>query len=137
MKLPATSCGGIQQNSPKPLPSFAKATEGSPRLHPRSSLLRRSSHFSYKGWKLRCIRQRRITPLFTPCMVYNLHMSDTPNNPAKATESPAAEPVAKVRKEIPLIAIQDDGDMIAEEMAAMFDEDRVSHQHGGTEPEAD
>ena len=34
-------------------------------------------------------------------------------------------------------AIQDDGDMIAEEMAAMFDEDRVSHQHGNSEPEAD
>jgi hypothetical protein len=34
--------GGV----PKPLPSFAKATEGSPRLHPRS--------------KLRSIRRRRI-----------------------------------------------------------------------------
>ena len=29
---------GILRNSPKPLPSFAKATEGSPRLHPRSRL---------------------------------------------------------------------------------------------------
>ena len=65
-------------------------------------------------------------------------MSDTPKTPpAKVPEAPAPEPVAKVRKEIPLIAIQDDGDMIAEEMAAMFDEDRVSHQHGNTEPEAD
>ena len=65
---------GILRNSPKPLPSFAKATEGSPRLaysaeaaasaakagHPRSSLLRRSSYFSYKGRKLRGIRRRRI-----------------------------------------------------------------------------
>jgi len=64
-------------------------------------------------------------------------MTDTPKNPAKAPEIPAPEPVAKVRKEIPLIAIQDDGDMIAEEMAEMFDEDRVSHQHGSSEPEAD
>ena len=64
-------------------------------------------------------------------------MSETPKNPAKAPENPAPEPVAKVRKEIPLIAIQDDGDMIAEEMAEMFDEDRVSHQHGSSEPEAD
>jgi hypothetical protein len=48
--------GGV----PKPLPSFAKATEGSPRLHPRSSLLRRSSYFSYEGRKLRGIRRRRI-----------------------------------------------------------------------------
>jgi len=64
-------------------------------------------------------------------------MSETPKSPAKGPESPAPESVAKVRKEIPLIAIQDDGDMIAEEMAEMFDEDRVSHQHGSSEPEAD
>ena len=64
-------------------------------------------------------------------------MSDTPKIPAKGPETPAPEPVAKPRKEIALIAIQDDGDMIAEEMAEMFDEDRVSHQHGSSEPEAD
>ena len=70
-------------------------------------------------------------------MVYNSRMSETPKTPAKAPEAPAPEPAAKPRKEIPLIAIQDDGDMIAEEMAEMFDEDRVSHQHGSSEPEAD
>jgi len=70
-------------------------------------------------------------------VVYNLHMSETLKTPAKAPEAPAPEPVVKPRKEIPLIAIQDDGDMIAEEMAEMFDEDRVSHQHGSSEPEAD
>jgi hypothetical protein len=64
-------------------------------------------------------------------------MSETPKSPAKDHETPAPEPAAKPRKEIPLIAIQDDGDMIAEEMAEMFDEDRVSHQHGSSEPEAD
>jgi len=64
-------------------------------------------------------------------------MSEPPKTPAKAPESPAPETVAKTRKEIPLISIQDDGDMIAEEMAEMFDEDRVSHQHGSSEPEAD
>jgi hypothetical protein len=64
-------------------------------------------------------------------------MSDTPKTPAPTPEAPAPEPVAKVRKEIPLMAIQDDGDMIAQEMAEMFDEDRVSHQHGSAEPEAD
>ena len=61
-------------------------------------------------------------------------MSETPKTPVKAPEAPAPEPPAKPRKEIPLIAIQDDGDMIAEEMAEMFDEDRVSHQHGSSEP---
>ena len=46
-KAPRSKLRGILRNSPKPLPSFAKATEGSPRLHPRS--------------KLRGIRRRRIT----------------------------------------------------------------------------
>jgi len=64
-------------------------------------------------------------------------MSDTPKTPATTTEDPPPKTVGKPRKEIPLIAIQDDGDMIAEEMAEMFDEDRVSHQHGSAEPEAD
>ena len=66
-------------------------------------------------------------------------MSETPKTPADAPDAPAPapEPVVKVRKEIPLMAIQDDGDMIAEEMAEMFDEDRVSHRHGNSEPEAD
>jgi hypothetical protein len=36
-----------------------------------------------------------------------------------------------------LIAIQDDGEMMAEEMAELFEEDKVSHQHGSSEPEAD
>jgi hypothetical protein len=42
-----------------------------------------------------------------------------------------------VRKEIPLIAIQDDDAVMAEEMADLFEEDKVSHQHGSSEPEAD
>ena len=64
-------------------------------------------------------------------------MSETPKSPAKGPETPAPETVVKVRKEIPLISVQSDGDMIAEEMAEMFDEDRVSHQIGSSEPEAD
>ncbi|HYR60693.1 MAG TPA: hypothetical protein VEM37_04990 [Nitrospiraceae bacterium] len=62
-------------------------------------------------------------------------MDDKPKQPEP--DPPAAEAAKKSRKEIPLITIQDDGDMIAEEMAEMFDEDRVSHQHGSSEPEAD
>ena len=64
-------------------------------------------------------------------------MSETPKSPAKGPETPAPEIVVKVRKEIPLISVPNDRDMIAEEMAEMFDEDRVSHQHGSSEPEAD
>jgi hypothetical protein len=64
-------------------------------------------------------------------------MSDTSKIPTPAPETPAPEPVARVRKEIPLVSVPNDRDMIAEEMAALFDEDRVSHQHGNSEPEAD
>ena len=49
----------------------------------------------------------------------------------------APEPAPKVRKEIPLISVPNDRDMIAAEMAELFEEDRVSHQHGSSEPEAD
>ena len=77
----------------------------------------------------------RIAPPFTLLLVYTLPMTDTPKNPAKGPEAP--EPVARVRKEIPLISVPNDRDMIAEEMAELFDEDRVSHQHGNSEPEAD
>ena len=52
-------------------------------------------------------------------------------------KQPPPEPAPKIRKEIPLISVPNDRDMIAEEMAEMFDEDRVSHQHGSSEPEAD
>jgi hypothetical protein len=64
-------------------------------------------------------------------------MSETPKSPVKASEAPVPEPAAKPRKEIPLVSVPNDRDMIAEEMAEMFDEDRVSHQHGSSEPEAD
>jgi len=43
----------------------------------------------------------------------------------------------KPRKEIPLVSVPNDRDMIADEMAELFDEDKVTHKHGGTEPEAD
>lgn len=52
-------------------------------------------------------------------------------------KQPEAEAAPKIRKEIPLISVPNDRDMIAAEMAELFDEDRVSHQHGSSEPEAD
>ena len=63
-------------------------------------------------------------------MVYTVLMSDK-------KKQPDPEPTPKARKEIPLISVPNDRDMIAEEMAELFDEDRVSHQHGSSEPEAD
>lgn len=62
-------------------------------------------------------------------------MEDKPKQPE--TDPPAAEAAKKSRKEIPLVSVPNDRDMIAEEMAELFDEDRVSHQHGSSEPEAD
>ncbi|MGZ8405384.1 MAG: hypothetical protein ACXW38_06930 [Nitrospira sp.] len=60
-------------------------------------------------------------------------MSENPKQPNLST--PEEKP--KARKEIPLIAIQDDDAVMAEEMADLFEEDKVSHQHGSSEPEAD
>ncbi len=54
-----------------------------------------------------------------------------PEDPSKPS------PEAKPRKEIPLISVPNDRDMIAEEMAELFEEDKVSHQHGSSEPEAE
>ena len=66
-------------------------------------------------------------------VVYPSPMSEKPKKP----EPPESENQPKARKEIPLISVPDDRDMIAEEMEELFDEDRVSHQHGSSEPEAD
>ena len=60
-------------------------------------------------------------------------MSDDPKQP----DLSSPDEKTKVRKEIPLIAIQDDSAVMAEEMADLFEEDKVSHQHGSSEPEAD
>lgn len=63
-----------------------------------------------------------------------------PSKPHKPTSTepepdPAEKP--KVRKEIPMVSVPDDRDMIAQEMEELFDEDRVTHKHGSSEPEAD
>jgi hypothetical protein len=55
----------------------------------------------------------------------------------KQPEPSLPEEKPKARKEIPLIAVPDDGAVMAEEMAELFEEDKVSHQHGSSEPEAD
>ncbi|MGE0644681.1 MAG: hypothetical protein AB7P24_13515 [Nitrospira sp.] len=60
-------------------------------------------------------------------------MSEDP----KQTDQPSTEEQPKVRKEIPVFAVQDDDAIMAEEMADLFEEDKVSHQHGSSEPEAD
>jgi hypothetical protein len=66
-------------------------------------------------------------------LVYTLLMSEQPKQP-KPSEEPEQP---KARKEIPLISVPNDRDMIAEEMEELFEEDKVNHQHGSSEPEAD
>ncbi|MGQ0810600.1 MAG: hypothetical protein ACT4OO_05170 [Nitrospiraceae bacterium] len=60
---------------------------------------------------------------------------------SKDAEQKSATPTPpqgeKARKEIPLISVPNDRDMIADEMAELFEEDQVTHQHGNSEPEAD
>lgn len=55
------------------------------------------------------------------------------------TQKPEPEGGAKPapRKEIPLVSVPHDRDLIAEEMEALFEEDQVTHRHGSSEPEAD
>ena len=61
---------------------------------------------------------------------------DDKTTPDKTT--PVGDPPAppKRKKELPIISTPDD-DIIAQEMADLFDEDRVTHQHGHSQPEKD
>jgi len=60
-------------------------------------------------------------------------MSDEPKQP----DLSSTDETPKMRRELPVFAIQDDDAIMAEEMADLFEEDKVSHQHGSAEPEAD
>ena len=53
------------------------------------------------------------------------------------SDNPENEPRPKAKKEIPVVSIPHDNDMIADEMAELFEEDEVTHQHGSAEPEGD
>ena len=58
----------------------------------------------------------------------------------KDSEAVVKDPKAqfpKVRKEISVVSLPHDNDVMAEEMAELFDEDRVTHKHGNAEPEKD
>jgi hypothetical protein len=43
----------------------------------------------------------------------------------------------KIKKELSVVSLPHDNDVMAQEMAELFDEDRVTHQHGSSEPEKD
>ena len=89
----------------------------------------------------RNLHSNHLNSLCRQHLVYTIPMADsTPrqSDPSKDSDQPEQvhhEP--KARKEIPLISVPNDRDMIAEEMAELFDEDKVTHKHGCAEPEAD
>ncbi len=43
----------------------------------------------------------------------------------------------KIKKELTVVSLPHDNDVMEQEMADLFDEDRVTHQHGRSEPEKD
>ncbi|NKB81044.1 MAG: hypothetical protein GKS05_03965 [Nitrospirales bacterium] len=59
----------------------------------------------------------------------NQEETPSPNKPSVQNQ--------KVRKEIQVVSIPHEQDMIAEEMAELFEEDQVTHKHGSAEPEGD
>jgi len=65
---------------------------------------------------------------------------NTPNE-QKENEQPesSAPPPEKPKslKELNVVSVPSDEDMIAQEMADLFEEDQVTHQHGSSEPEGD
>ena len=71
--------------------------------------------------------------------MYTLVMADRIPEHTKPSQRPSeqTDQEPKARKQIPLISVPNDRDMMAEEMAELFDEDKVTHKHGSSEPEAD
>ena len=66
----------------------------------------------------------------------------TPKDPSEAPhpspeEEPSSDEESKSRKKLNVVSVPNDRDMIAQEMAELFEEDQVTHQHGSTEPEGD
>jgi hypothetical protein len=60
-------------------------------------------------------------------------------NPSRPPQDPSKDraPAEKPRKEIPVVSAPNDREIIEEEMAELFEEDKVTHRHGSSEPEAD
>ena len=59
------------------------------------------------------------------------------STPSQTTASDKDESKAKTKKEIHVVSVPHEDDMIAQEMAELFEEDEVTHQHGSAEPEGD
>lgn len=68
-------------------------------------------------------------------------MPEQPSHPDKRSlpseSDTTTEGRPKRKKEINLVSLPHDDDAMDEEMAELFEEDEVSHQHGDSHPEAD
>lgn len=64
-------------------------------------------------------------------------MINDANLPTQTLEAADPPPEPKVRKQISLVLVPNDRDVMAEEMEELFAEDKVTHQQGNSEPEAD
>ena len=62
--------------------------------------------------------------------------SEGPTDSEADVNDPKA-PSPKIKKELSVVSLPHDNDVMAQEMADLFDEDRVTHKHGGSEPEKD
>ncbi len=67
--------------------------------------------------------------------VYDIFMDKSPRKP-DLPNPPKAEEEKKPQL-IPLPLIQDEQEDMANEMEELFNEDKVTHEHGRTEPERD
>jgi hypothetical protein len=56
---------------------------------------------------------------------------------AAGDKDPKAVSPKKIKKELSVVSLPHDNDVMAQEMADLFDEDRVTHKHGNAEPEKD
>jgi hypothetical protein len=69
-------------------------------------------------------------------MMDDAKKSERPED-SEAGDKDSKPPTSKIKKELSVVTLPHDNDVMAQEMAELFDEDRVTHQHGNSEPEKD
>ncbi len=68
-------------------------------------------------------------------MEHDKNSEEQANFEADVKDPKAQSP--KIKKELSVVSLPHDNDVMAQDMADLFDEDRVTHKHGGSEPEKD
>ena len=69
-------------------------------------------------------------------MMDHAKKTEIPPEPEVPDKDPKAQS-PKAKKELSVVSLPHDNDVMAQEMAELFDEDRVTHKHGSAEPEKD